>query len=111
MSERDLVVRKPEEVSELLTRLLAVISEPYDLEGHHVTVGASIGVAVAPNDGDDPDRLLKNADMALYRAKAEGKGGFRFFEAEMDARVQARRRLEMDLRTAIKDDAFEVVLG
>lgn len=101
-------VGKPEEVSQLLARLLAVIGEPYDPDGHHVTIGASIGVALAPNDGGDPDRLLKNADMALYRAKAEGKGGFCFFEAEMDARVQARRRLEMDLRIAIKDGAFEV---
>ncbi|MEI8151920.1 MAG: EAL domain-containing protein [Hyphomicrobiales bacterium] len=101
-------VGKPEDVSPLLARLLAVINEPFDLEGHLVTVGASVGVALAPHDGDDPDRLLKNADMALYRAKAEGKGGFRFFESEMDARVQARRRLEMDLRGAIKDEAFEV---
>ena len=101
-------VDRPEDVTELLARLLAVIGEPFDLEGHLVTVGASIGVALAPGDGGDPDRLLKNADMALYRAKAEGKGGFRFFESEMDARVQARRRLEMDLRAAIKDEAFEV---
>jgi predicted signal transduction protein with EAL and GGDEF domain len=88
--------------------LLAVIAEPFELEGHHVSVGASIGVALAPGDGDDPDRLLKNADMALYRAKAESKGGFRFFEAEMDARVQSRRRLEMDLRAALKDEVFQV---
>jgi len=101
-------VTKPEEVSDLLARLLTIITEPFDLEGHMVTVGASIGVALAPNDGDDPDRLLKNADMALYRAKAEGKGGFRFFESEMDARVQARRRLEMDLRVALKADQFQV---
>ena len=101
-------VGKPEEVSRLLARLLTVINEPFELEGHHVTVGASIGVALAPGDGDDPDRLLKNADMALYRAKAEGKGSFRFFESEMDARVQARRRLEMDLRGALKDEIFEV---
>ena len=101
-------VGRPEEVSRLLARLLAVISEPFDLEGHHVTIGASIGVALAPGDGEDPDRLLKNADMALYRAKAESKGGFRFFESEMDARVQARRRLEMDLRAALKDEIFEV---
>ena len=101
-------VGRPDEVSNLLARLLAIINEPYDLEGHQVTVGASIGVALAPNDGEDPDRLLKNADMALYRAKADGKGGFRFFESEMDARVQGRRRLEMYLRVAIKDEACEV---
>jgi len=66
-------VEKPEEVSDLLARLLAVFGEPFALDGHTVTVGTSIGVALAPGDGSDPDRLLKNADMALYRAKAEGK--------------------------------------
>ncbi len=76
--------------------------------GHQVLIGASIGVALAPGDGEDADRLLKNADIALYRAKADGKGAFRFFEAEMDARAQARRRLEMDLRAAMLAGALEV---
>jgi diguanylate cyclase (GGDEF)-like protein len=92
----------------LAERLLAVISEPYEVGGHLVAVGASIGVALAPSDGDDPDRLLKQADMALYRAKGDGKGAFRFFEPEMDARVQVRRRLEMDLRAAINAGGLEV---
>ncbi len=97
-----------EEVTALAERLIAAISEPCELEGHLVAVGASIGIALAPSDGDDPDRLLKQADMALYRAKGEGKGAFRFFEPEMDARVQARRRLEVDLRSAINADSLEV---
>jgi predicted signal transduction protein with EAL and GGDEF domain len=101
-------VEKPEQVSDLLARLLAAFSQPFDLEGHTVTVGASIGAALAPGDGDDPDRLLKSADMPPYRAKADGKGGFRFFEPEMDARVQARRRLEMDMRSALQAGSFEV---
>jgi diguanylate cyclase (GGDEF)-like protein/PAS domain S-box-containing protein len=101
-------VDQPEAVIELVERLLSVIGEPYEIDGHQVSVGASIGVAVAPWDGEDPDRLLKNADMALYRAKAEGKGAFRFFEPEMDARVQARRMLEMDLRTALRLQSFQV---
>jgi diguanylate cyclase (GGDEF)-like protein/PAS domain S-box-containing protein len=101
-------VTKPEEVSDLLVRLLAAFQQPLDLDGHTVTVGASIGVALAPDDGDDPERLLKNADMALYRAKADSKGAFRFFEPEMDARVQSRRRLEIDLRAALAAEAFEV---
>jgi diguanylate cyclase (GGDEF)-like protein len=101
-------VEKPEQVSDLLARLLAAFGQAFDLEGHTVTVGASIGAALAPGDGDDPDRLLKSADMALYRAKADGKGGFRFFEPEMDARVQARRRLEMDMRSALQAGSFEV---
>jgi diguanylate cyclase (GGDEF)-like protein/PAS domain S-box-containing protein len=94
--------------SVLAERLLAVISEPYELDGHMVAVGASIGIALASNDGSDPDRLLKQADMALYRAKGDGKGAFRFFEPEMDARVQARRRLEMDLRTALHAGELEI---
>ena len=83
----------PDEVGAFARRVLGAIAEPYDLDGHHVCVGASIGIAVAPGDGADADRLLKNADMALYRAKSDGRSTFRFFEAEMDARAQARRRL------------------
>jgi diguanylate cyclase (GGDEF)-like protein/PAS domain S-box-containing protein len=95
-------------VSALAARLLAVITEPYELDGHLVAIGASIGIALAPGDGDDPDRLHKQADMALYRAKGDGKGAFRFFEPDMDARVQARRRLEMDLRAAVRTEALEI---
>jgi diguanylate cyclase (GGDEF)-like protein/PAS domain S-box-containing protein len=98
----------PDIASALAERLLAVISEPYELDGHLVAIGASIGVTLAPGDGDDADRLLKQADMALYRAKGDGKGAFRFFEPEMDARVQARRRLEMDLRSALHTGALEL---
>jgi predicted signal transduction protein with EAL and GGDEF domain len=68
----------------------------------------SIGIAVAPIDGIDPDQLLKNADMALYRAKADGRGVYRFFEPAMDARMQARRTLELDLRRAISNGEFEL---
>jgi diguanylate cyclase (GGDEF)-like protein/PAS domain S-box-containing protein len=101
-------VRQPEEVSVLAERLLAVVSEPYELDGHLVSVGASIGIALAPGDGEDADRLLKNADMALYRSKADGKGLFRFFETEMDARVQTRRRLEVGLRRALQTEGLEL---
>jgi len=101
-------VAQPEEASALAERLLDVVSEPFHLDGHLVALGASIGIALAPHDGADPDRLLKNADMALYRAKADGKNAFRFFEAEMDARVQARRRLELDLRTALTAGTLDV---
>jgi diguanylate cyclase (GGDEF)-like protein/PAS domain S-box-containing protein len=101
-------VARPQEAGTLAERLIAIVSEPYHLDGHLVAIGASIGIALAPGDGADPDRLLKNADMALYRAKADGKNAFRFFEAEMDARVQTRRRLELDLRTALQAGALDV---
>ena len=101
-------VQKPDEVTVLANRLVEVLSEPYEIDGQEVIVGTSIGVALAPGDGEDPDQLLKNADMALYRAKAEGRGTFRFFEAEMDARLQTRRRLEMELRKAVTQGEFEV---
>jgi diguanylate cyclase (GGDEF)-like protein/PAS domain S-box-containing protein len=101
-------MRVPEEVALMAERLIGALSEPYLIEGHVVSVGASIGIAVAPGDGEDSDRLLRNADLALYRAKAEGKGTFRFFEAEMDARAQARRQLELDLRAALASGGLEV---
>jgi predicted signal transduction protein with EAL and GGDEF domain len=87
----------------LAQRLIEAIGEPYDLEGHHISVGVSVGIALAPGDSTNADTLLKNADMALYRAKADGRGTFRFFEPEMDARVQARHRLEIDLRAALQN--------
>jgi predicted signal transduction protein with EAL and GGDEF domain len=84
------------------------LSVPFDLGDHHVVIGASVGVAIAPDDGNDADQLLKNADMALYRAKDDGRGGFHFFEPEMDAKAQARRILELDLRKAVTAAEFEI---
>lgn len=98
----------PPDVNALATRLINVVGAPYDLDGHQVIVGASVGIAVAPNDSDVPDVLMKNADLALYRAKADGGGVYRFFEAGMDARMQARHALELDLRKAIKNGEFEL---
>jgi len=92
----------------LARRLVDAISGPYQINEHEVVVGVSIGLSIAPTDGSDADQLLRNADMALYRAKADGRGTYRFFEAEMDARVQARRALELDLRAATIKGEFEV---
>jgi diguanylate cyclase (GGDEF)-like protein len=92
----------------LAARLVEALSVPFDLGDHHVVIGASVGVAVAPDDGKDADQLLKNADMALYRAKDDGRGRFHFFEPQMDAKAQARRALELDLRKAITSGEFEV---
>ena len=99
---------QPHDVTVLAKRLIETLSLPYDLNGHQVTVGTSVGIAVLPDDGDDPDMLLKNADMALYGAKADGRGCFRFFEARMHALMQARRTLEIDLRHALLKGEFEL---
>ena len=92
----------------LAARLIEVIGAPFDLDGHQVVIGVSIGIAVAPADATDPDQLLKNADMALYRAKTDGRGIYRFFEPEMDALMQQRRALELDLRKALVRGEFEL---
>jgi diguanylate cyclase (GGDEF)-like protein len=90
----------------LANRVCKTIREPYDLFGHMVVTGTSIGIAVSPDNGTLPDQLLKNADMALYRAKADGRGVFRFFEPEMDATIKARRALENSLREALYEGQF-----
>ncbi|MBV8564215.1 MAG: EAL domain-containing protein [Methylobacteriaceae bacterium] len=101
-------VGQPEDVTALATRLIETIGAPYELEGHQVIVGISVGIAMAPGDGTQPGELMKNADLALYRAKADGGGTYRFFEPHMDARMQARRALELDLRRALANDEFEL---
>jgi predicted signal transduction protein with EAL and GGDEF domain len=73
-----------------------------------VVIGASIGISVGLQDGENADHLLKNADMALYRTKSEGRGAWRFFETEMDVKAQARRSLEIDLRNAVATGAFKL---
>ena len=99
---------QPTDATALAERLIEAVGAPFDLDGHQVVVGMSIGIAISPDDGTDPLQLLKNADMALYRAKADGRGVYRFFEPEMDARMQARRTLELDLRKAIAQGDFEL---
>jgi diguanylate cyclase (GGDEF)-like protein/PAS domain S-box-containing protein len=99
---------EPSAVPALASQIVEVVAAPYEIEGHQLVIGVSIGISLAPEDGDNPDELLKNADLALYRAKADGRGTYRFFEAGMDARAQARRVLELDLRLALQRDEFEV---
>ncbi|HEX2363686.1 MAG TPA: EAL domain-containing protein [Bradyrhizobium sp.] len=98
---------RPEDAALLSRRLLEAIGDPYLLDGHSVVVGATIGIAMAPGDGDDSEKLLKNADMALTRAKTESRGTFSFFEAGMDARAQSRRKIEVELRDAIQSDVLK----
>ncbi|QDF41543.1 EAL domain-containing protein [Bradyrhizobium symbiodeficiens] len=97
---------RPEDAVMLAKRLLAAIADPYLLDGHSVVIGASIGIAMAPGDGDDSEKLLKSADMALSRAKLDARGTFAFFEAALDARAQSRRKIEVELRDAIQNDVL-----
>ncbi|WP_292325075.1 EAL domain-containing protein [Mesorhizobium sp.] len=101
-------VDQPVEATALAQRVIDGLSAPYVVDGHGVMISASIGISIAPDDGIDADQLLKTGDMALYRAKAEGRGTYRFFEPEMDARMQARRFLELDLREAVVRQQFEI---
>ena len=82
-------VTRPEDAAFLARRLLDAIGDPYLLDGHSVVIGASIGIAMSPGDGDESEKLLKNADLALSRAKNDLRGTFSFFEAGMDARAQS----------------------
>jgi diguanylate cyclase (GGDEF)-like protein len=97
---------RPEDAALLSRRLIEAIADPFLIDGHSVVIGATIGIAMAPGDGDDSEKLLKNADMALSRAKKETRGTFSFFEAGMDARAQKRRKIEIDLRDAIQNDVL-----
>jgi diguanylate cyclase (GGDEF)-like protein len=101
-------ITDPADATALAQRIIRLMSEPYDLDGHQAAIGASIGIAVGPGDGLRPDRLLRNADLALYRAKADGRGTFRFFEAAMDQQMQTRRIMEQDLRKALPAGEFEL---
>jgi diguanylate cyclase (GGDEF)-like protein len=101
-------VKHPTDVTDLVARIYKAMRQPCECLGHQLTTDASIGVAMAPGDGADLDQLLKNADLAMYSAKADGRRTHRFFKSGMDARIKARRTLETDLRQAIVDGGFEI---
>jgi diguanylate cyclase (GGDEF)-like protein len=101
-------VNNPADVMDLVIRIYQAIRAPVECLGHQLVTDASIGIALAPQDGTDLDQLLKNADLAMYGAKSDGRRTYRFFEREMDARVRARRALELDLRQAIVEGQFEI---
>jgi diguanylate cyclase (GGDEF)-like protein len=101
-------VDAPADAAKMARAVRDVLRAPYDLKGHAVIVHTSIGIAIAPDDGTDPTELIKSADMALYGAKADGRNTYRFFEPEMDARMKARRSLELALRRALKAGEFEL---
>ena len=101
-------VNEPSDCAVLAARIVAAIGAPFDLHGHEIVIGASIGIALSCDNSADPHQLLKYADLALYCAKADGRGTFRFFEPEMDIRLQAQRVLEADLRAAWMNKEFEL---
>jgi len=101
-------LNKPSDAEVVARRIRDSIIKPYQVDGHQIVSDISIGISIAPIDGMEPDRLLKNADMALYGAKTDGRGMYRFFELEMDTRMRERRDLEMDLRQALDKNQFEL---
>ncbi|QPF84208.1 EAL domain-containing protein [Bradyrhizobium genosp. L] len=101
-------VQNAEDSERLARRIVECVGAPYELNGHRVVVGCSVGISVSPADGTVGEKLLKNADVALYRAKMEGRGTWRFFEPAMDATLQRRRALELDLREAMGKDEFSL---
>ena len=106
-----IVLREPDLLQTATTtaqQVIEALQSPFDLGGRSVSVGVSIGIAVGPQDGGDPDQLFKNADIALYRAKAAGRNTFRFYEPGMDAAIAARNVLELDLREAVRLGQFEL---
>jgi diguanylate cyclase (GGDEF)-like protein len=99
---------QPQAAAALAMRLVDLIGRTYVVSGQILNIGASVGIALSPADGTDIDSLLKHADLALYRAKTEGKGAFRFFQVGMDEDMQARRLLELALRNALVFKEFEL---
>jgi diguanylate cyclase (GGDEF)-like protein/PAS domain S-box-containing protein len=101
-------VKNKDQAQGLAQRLIDTVIAPIELREHTIIATASVGIALAPEDGNNPERLLKSADLALYRAKAEGRNCIRFFQPEMDAEMQARCRLERIIRDAVVHDRFEL---
>jgi diguanylate cyclase (GGDEF)-like protein len=95
-------------LGELGDRIIAAISQAYVIEGSTISIGASIGIAIAPQDGDCADSLVRNADLALYAAKAAGKGVYRFYESAMHSDAKDRRLLETDLRHVLRDNGLKL---
>ena len=99
---------QPQDADALAQRIRDQFQAEFDVAGHLITVDTSIGIALAPDDGTDPDQLLKNADLALYEAKRKGRSQHKFFEPEMAEKMELRRAVETDLRAAVERDQFEL---
>lgn len=95
-----------ENVSKVAQRILKILSQPFQLEGHEVFVTGSVGIAIFPNDGKDMDTLLKNADIAMYHAKEQGKNNFQFYKQSMNTSAFERLNMENGLRKAVEQNEF-----
>ncbi len=93
-------------VGAVANKIIESMSQPFAIDGHTVHTGVSIGITVYPSDESDMERLLANADMAMYRAKAEGRNTFRFFDAKLNQEVRQRRRLELEMRQSLEQGEF-----
>ncbi|HSI56733.1 MAG TPA: EAL domain-containing protein [Ideonella sp.] len=101
-------VNQPADAMQLAVRVVAELSAPYEINGEQAVIGASVGIVMVDGRDIDADGLLQNADLALYRAKEEGRGRCSFFDPNMNARMQARREMELSLRRAVIDQEFEL---
>jgi diguanylate cyclase (GGDEF)-like protein len=101
-------IEEPNDAITLAERVFEATGGAFDLDGQQVVIGVSVGISIAPTDSTDPQHLVDNADMALFRAKADGRGTYRFFEPAIDALMLARRALEFDLRKALGNGEFEL---
>ncbi|MDO8359456.1 MAG: EAL domain-containing protein, partial [Devosia sp.] len=102
-------IERPGDAATIAERIVRTMSSPFIIDGHQIAIGASVGIAIAPQDGTSTDVLMKNADMALYRAKSEGRSTYHFFEKDMDAAIQKRRMIEAGLRAALQLNELRVV--
>jgi diguanylate cyclase (GGDEF)-like protein/PAS domain S-box-containing protein len=102
-------VHSPQDGASMANKLLGALSQPFQIDGHEVQCGASIGITVYPQDAQQPDQLFKKADLALYRVKSEGRGGFSYFTAHLDAEAHNRTRELTELRRAVEEHSFRLV--
>ena len=99
---------QPTSSTQLAERIIDIVGQPHNIDGHEATVGASVGITIARPGEMSTESLLKSADLAMYSAKSEGRGTFRIFDPQMDAIVQTRRSLERDMRTSLAQGGFEL---
>ena len=97
-------IREPTDAATVSQRIIEAVSEPFDINGAKINIGASVGIAIFPRDGSDYQTILKSADMAMYQAKEEGKNTYRYFSSELNAEASRRMEIEQDLRIALEED-------